>query len=340
MIGMKGAKNVADVTVYDVAKKAKVSIATVSRVLNSPDKVNVATRKRVLSAIDALGFVPKAEAAARARKASGRIGVLAPFFTLPSFVLRLNGVANALVNSAYELTVYNVDSSARRDGYLSSLAVTRRLDGLIVMALPFDDTMAQRLITSGLETVLIEFKRDQFSSIEIDDRAGGQMVAEYLVARGHRRCAFVGDSHQPDYSIHTSDWRCEGYRRGLEAAGLSLPDEYVALDVHGLNTARALTHRLLDLDTPPTAIFAASDNQALGVLKAAREHRVSVPDELAVVGFDDIDMADYVGLTTVRQQLEESGRVAVELLLARLADRSRPAQHVQLPLTITKRETA
>lgn len=328
------------VTVYDVATKAGVSISTVSRVINSPERVNQATRERVLTAIDALGFVPKAEAAARARKASGRIGVLAPFFTYPSFVQRLRGVANALTDSAYELAVYNVDSSARRDGYLSSLAVTRRLDGLIVMALPFDDTLAQRLITSGLEMVLVEFKRDPFSSIEIDDKAGGRLVAEYLAGQGHRRCAFVGDAHQPGYAIHTSDWRREGYRRGLEEAGLSLPDEYIALAVHGLDVARDLTHRLLDLPSPPTAIFAASDSQAMGVLKAARERRVSVPAELAVVGFDDIDMADYVGLTTVRQQLEESGRVAVELLLARLADRSRPAQHVQLPLTIVKRETA
>jgi LacI family transcriptional regulator, galactose operon repressor len=332
--------SMADNTVYDVAKKAKVSIATVSRVLNSPDRVNEATRKRVLSAIDSLGFVPKAEAAARARKASGRIGVLAPFFTYPSFVERLQGVASSLTNSSYELVVYNVDSSARRDAHLSSLAVTHRLDGLIVMALPFDDVTAHRLIAHKLETVLIEAGRPAFSSIEIDDEAGGRMAAEYLLEEGHRRCAFVGDKDVPDYAIHTSEWRLAGYRKALQGAGVPLTDDYIALGPHGLEPARQLTHRLLDLPQPPTAIFAPSDLQAMGILKAARERGLSEPDQLAIIGFDDLEMSDYIGLTTVRQPLKESGRVAVELLLARLADCKRPVQHVRLPLTIIKRQTA
>lgn len=328
------------VTVYQVAEKAGVSITTVSRALNSPEKVKEATRARVLAAIDGLGYVPKAEAAARARKDHGRIGVLAPFFTLPSFVERLRGAANALADSPYELAIYNVDSSARRDGYLASLPVTRRLDGLIVMALPFDQTAAQRLLNHQLETVLIEFSQEPFSSIRIDDRAGGRMAAEYLLERGHRRCAFVGDADLPDYALHTSDWRLEGYRAALAAAGIVLPDEYVALAPHSRENARRSAHRLLDLPEPPTAIFAASDNQAVGVLKAVRERGLSVPGELAVIGFDDVDIADYIGLTTVRQPLQESGRVAVDLLLARLADPSRPPQRIRLPLTLVRRETA
>ena len=327
------------VTVYEVAESAKVSIATVSRVLNSPEKVNEATRARVLATIDRLGFVPKAEAAARARKGHGRIGVLAPFFTLPSFVERLRGVANALDDSPYELAIYNVDSSARRDGYLTSLPLTRRLDGLIVMALPFDQAVARRLLDHHLETVLVEFSQESFSSIRIDDRAGGEMAAEHLLQKGYHRCAFVGDSDVPDYAIHTSDWRLEGYRDALAASGLVLPDEYVALAPHSRENARLSAHRLLDLPEPPTAIFAASDNQALGVLKAARERGLSVPRELAVIGFDDVDIADFIGLTTIHQPLEESGRVAVDLLLSRVANPARPAQRVRLPLTLMERET-
>ena len=329
-----------DVTVYDVAKKAKVSIATVSRVLNSPDKVTEVTCNRVLAAIDSLGFVPKAEAAARARKSNRRIGVLSPYFTQPSFVERMQGIANSLANSPFELIIYNVDSSARRDADLSSLAVTRRVDGLIVMALPFDSILARRLITHKLETVLIEAGRPEFSSIEIDDEAGGRIAAEYLLKKGHRRCAFIGDTDLPDYAIHTSDWRLAGYREALRKAGLSLRDEYVALGPHGLDSARQMTNRLLELPEPPTAIFSPSDLQAMGILKTARERGIIVPDQLAVIGFDDLEMADYIGLTTVRQPLQESGRVAVELLLARLADRSRPVQHVRLPLAVIERHTA
>jgi DNA-binding LacI/PurR family transcriptional regulator len=330
----------AEATVYDVAEKAGVSIATVSRVFNSPEKVNEVTRARVLAAIDALGFVPKAEAVARARKANGQIGVLAPFITFPAFVQRLRGVARALASSPYDLVVYTVDSSARRDGYLTSLPLNRRLDGLIVMSLTVDDADARRLVTHELETVLIEFNHPSFSSIEIDDQAGGRMVAEYFIAQGHRRCAFVGEIDLPDYSIRPSDKRRLGYCQALQEAGLSLPDEYVALAAQGLEPAQQQAHYLLDLPEPPTAIFASNDTQAMGVLKAARERGVAIPSTLAVIGFDDQDIADYLGLTTIRQHLDESGRVAVELLLSRLADRSRPLQHIRLPLTLVKRETA
>ncbi len=327
-------------TVYEVAQRAGVSITTVSRVLNTPDKVNAMTRDRVLVAIDDLGFIPKAEAAARARKGSGRIGVLAPFFTFPSFVARLRGVADALANSPFELTIYNVDSSSRRDGYLASLSLTRRVDGLISMALPFSSPVAARLVANGIETVLIEFTQEPFSSIRIDDHLGGAMAAEYLLSLGHRRCAFVGDADMPDYILPISDKRLAGYRAALARSGVELPDAYLGLAYHNLENARRVTHRLLDLPEPPTAIFAASDTQAMGVLKAARERGVTVPSELAIVGFDDLDTAEFIGLTTIRQPLVESGRVAVNLLLARLTDSTRPPQGIWLPLQLIRRETA
>jgi DNA-binding LacI/PurR family transcriptional regulator len=331
---------VSQATVYEVAKKAGVSIATVSRVLNTPDRVNESTRNRVYQAIDALGFVPKAEAAARARKMHGRIGVLAPFFTLPSFVARLRGVASALSDLPYELAIYNVDSSSRRSGYLASLPVTRRIDGLIVMALPFDEEAADRLVAHDLPTVLIEFSRPRFSSVRVDDALGGRMAAAHLCSIGRTHCAFVGDADVPDYALPISDFRLEGFRSGLLEHGFNLSDERIACAPHGLETARRAALTLLDLPKRPTGIFAASDTQAMGVLQAARERGLAVPDQLAVVGFDDIDVADYIGLTTIRQPLEESGRVAVDLLLSRLADASRPAQDVWLPLTLVKRQTA
>jgi DNA-binding LacI/PurR family transcriptional regulator len=331
---------VSQVTVYEVAKRAGVSIATVSRVLNTPDRVNEGTRTRVYQAIDALGFVPKAEAAARARKMHGRVGVLAPFFTFPSFVARLRGVASAVSDSPYELLIYNVDSSSRRVGWLASLPVNRRIDGLIVMALPFDEEAADRLVAHDLPTVLIEFSRPRFSSVRIDDALGGAMVAAYLCSIGRTRCGFVGDADVPDYALPTSDMRLEGFRSGLAERGVVLPDEFIARAPHGRQTATVAAHTLLALPERPDGIFAASDTQAMGVLQAARERGVAVPDQLAVVGFDDIDMADYIGLTTIRQPLEESGRVAVDLLLSRLAEPSRPAQDVWLPLTLVKRQTA
>lgn len=327
-------------TIYDVAERAQVSIATVSRVLNSPEQVNARTRERVQTAIRDLGFVPRAEASARARKSACRVGVLAPFFTYPSFMQRLHGVAEALTGAQYELAIYNVDTASRRDLYLSHLPLTRRLDGLIVMALPFDPHYVELLQSHNLETVLIESAHPSLSSVEIDDEAGGRMVGEYFIAQGHRNCGFVGDSEVPEYAIHTSERRLRGYRQALANVGLPIADHAIGLAPHGLEPARQQALQILSRPDRPTAIFAPSDTQAIGVLRAARDLGIQVPSELAIVGFDDIDIADYIGLTTIRQPLNESGRVAVELLLGRLNQQERPLQRVGLPLTLIRRETA
>ncbi len=326
-------------TVYDVADKAGVSIATVSRVVNSPEKVNPETRSRVLTVIDELGYVPKAEAAARARKSAGRIGVLAPFFVYPSFVQRLRGVANALSALPYELTVYSVDSTARRDSYVTSLTLTRRLDGLILMALPFTQSTVERLVNHTIETVSIEVNHPSFSSIEIDDHAGGRLAAEYLLGKGHRVLGFIGDSDLPEYAFPTSDRRLAGYRAAIEAAGLALDPAHLSLAAQSLENAKQSMTRLMNDPNPPTAVFCASDTQALGALKAVNELGLQVPGDVAIMGFDDLDIADYVGLTTIRQHLEESGRLAVELLLSRLENRHRPIQKVRLTLEVVERKT-
>jgi len=329
------------VTIYDVAEQSGVSIATVSRVLNSPHRVPDETRQRVLDSIDALGYVPKAEATARARRAHNRIGVLAPFFTYPSFVQRLRGVSEVLTETSYELVIYNVESAQHLRGYLESLPLTRWLDGLILMSIIVDDKTMQRLLAHNLQTVSIETSYPALSGVEIDNVGGGRLAAEYLLAQGHRLIAFVGgDSEIPGCTLQTSKLRLAGFRAILDAADVPIPDRYIRVGEHGPDFARRQAHALFDLAQPPTAIFAASDTLAMGVLKAARERGIQVPNDTAVIGFDDLDIADYVGLTTICQSLDESGRVAVELLQARLADPARPAQHVRLPLRVIQRETA
>lgn len=329
----------ARVTIYDVANRAGVSIASVSRVLNTPEQVNEPLRGRVLAAIDELGFVPNAEATARARRTVQRIGVLAPFFTYPSFVQRLRGVAGVLASSPYELVVYTVDSMARRDGYLASLPLHRRLDGLIIMSLAVEDSAAQRLLSHGLETVLIEYHHPALSSIEIDDAAGGRLAGELALNGGHRRCAFVGDGDLPPYSLRPADARLAGYCQALNAAGVALPETAVIRAFPDAKRAYQAAQLLLARPDPPTFVFCTSDVHAMGVLRAARELGIAVPQQLAVAGFDDLDVAEYIGLTTIRQPLDESGRIAANILLDRLADRGRPVQRVMLPLTLQRRET-
>ena len=331
----------ANPTIYDVAERAGVSIATVSRVLNTPHRVNAETRRRVLSAIDALEFIPKAEASARARRNSYRIGVLAPFFTYPSFVQRLRGVASVLNGSEYELVVYRVDSAEHYYSQLESLPIVRRIDGLIVMSLLIDDLAAARLQQHQLHTVLIESHHAAFSGVEIDNAEGGRLAARHLVSLGHRNIGFIGiDSEIAGCTLPTSAIRLEGFRSTMAELALPLRDIYIRNAENDMAAAYAQAKALLQLPERPTAIFATSDLLALGVLKAVRDVGLRIPEDVAVMGFDDLDIADYIGLTTIGQSLDESGRVAVELLLGRIADETRTIQHVRFPLQVIARSTA
>jgi DNA-binding LacI/PurR family transcriptional regulator len=327
-------------TIFDVAELSGVSISTISRVINMPEKVNLNTRQRVYDAIDKLGFVPKAEARARALRLKGRIGVITPFFTAPSFVQRLRGIAGSLSKENFDLIIYTVDSNNRLQSYLSSLPLTGNLDGLVIMSLPIAENEVKRLIEHNLPTVLIEFPHPLINSVEIDDIDGGKKAAEYLIKKGHRRIAFLGDTDLPEYSIHPVSLRLQGFRNAIKAANLELPEEFVRLAPYDQEQAREVAKELLNSPNPPTAIFAATDLQALGVLKVARQLGVKIPEQLAIIGFDDLDTAEYEDLTTIRQHLDESGRLAIEILLAHIADNSRPVQHVTLPLVLIERLTA
>jgi len=327
-------------TIYDVAKLSGVSISTISRVLNAPDKVNSETHKRVMNAIDKLGFVPRAEARARALQNTDRIGVLTPFFTAPSFVQRLRGVASALSKANYELVIYPVDSMDHLQGYISSIPLMRNIDGLIIMSLSLSDQDALRLSNNYMETVLIEYSHAQLNSILIDDQHGGRLAAEHLINKGHKTFAFLGDIEPPErFAIHPVKSRLIGFSQTLQEAGLSLPKTYIRSVPYTQKESRQAVQELLSLPKPPTAIFAASDIQALSVMKVARQLNIKIPNDLAIVGFDDIDVAEHVDLTTICQHLDESGRLAAEILLSHIGESNRPLRHINLPLKLVERMT-
>jgi LacI family transcriptional regulator len=322
-------------TIYDVAREAGVSIATVSRVLNFPLRVNPKTRTAVMKAIDLLGYTPKAESRARALKETRRIGVLIPYFTVPSFVQRLRGISTVLNQHDYEMVIYPVDSKSREKSYLETLPMNKALDGLIIVSQVFDSTIAQRLVDNKLETVVIEFNDSHFTTLEIDDEEGGSLATKYLIKKGYKRIAFIGGRQQPLFGVNPIIKRMTGYVKVLKESGIALPQEFSQEYV--LNPAQLLEN-LIPFGLP-LAIFAATDLQAITILKEARKLGLRVPKDVAVIGFDDIDMAEYFGLTTVHQPLDESGRIGAELLISRLTDPSQTIQHIQLPLSIVERET-
>jgi len=173
----------------------------------------------------------------------------------------------------------------------------------------------------------------------VDDIAGGQQATQHLIDLGHRRIGFVSDNLENPFNFTSSRHRYRGYRQALSQAGIPFRPEYHRQSTHGLSEARRLALELLSLTERPTAIFAASDTQAMGVLEAARQLGIQVPGQLSVIGYDDIEVAGYLGLTTMRQLLFESGQRGVELLLDALDNPgAKPVREV-LPTELVVRTT-
>ena len=317
-------RNRSTATIADVAQQAGVGASTVSRVLNG-GQVSGRARARVLAVMDELEYRPRASARSLVTGATGTLALVIPFFTHPSAVQRMRGVLAALDGTDYNVVVCNVASSEQRDEYLGRGAPLDRSDGLLLVSLAPSDDEVDAFLRSGAPVVVLDAFHPRLPCLTIDDVAGGTLATQHLIDRGHERIAFIGDRPDPGLGFVSSTRRRDGYRRALERAGIPVRPELEREGPHGRHVAHRLTRELLALDEPPTAIFAASDTQALGVLEAAGSEGVAVPGDLAVVGFDDLEVAAYVGLTTVRQPLEESGRRGVERLVAALARRGRRA---------------
>ena len=326
-------------TIYSVAAHAGVSISTVSRYLNSPEKVNSETARRIKSSMDHLDYFPQGNAGTRVHRNIGRIGVLTPFFPAPSFVQRLQGMTGVFREAQCEMVVCTVDSPDQLAEYLHSLSFLRRFDGLIIMSMHVAGADALRLAASDLHVVMIESVNPMFTCVDADNVLGGRLAARCFMDKGYLPCAFVGEETSLPYSLQPSGMRLQGYREALEAAGLTLAPEHIRMGKVTVEDARRMAGELLDLPSPPRAIFAMSDLQAIGVLKAARQRGIAVPGRLAVLGFDDIEAADYMDLSTVSQSLAESGRVAAEILIDLIREPERPRRLVHMDVHVVERCT-
>jgi len=327
-------------TIRDVAKLAGVGVGTVSRVLNNSPLVSEATRKKVLEAMEALDYVPNPFARRLPLGKSLTLAVIVPFFTRPSFVERLRGVEAAIAETEYDLIVYNVETVAKRDLYFRQVPRPERIDGLLIISLSPSDRDVERFKSLGVPTVLVDAKHPALPRVVIDDVMGGYMATRHLIELGHRRIAFLGDNYPNPFNFTSSYDRYTGYRKALEEAGIPFRPEYYITGEHGRDEAREMAHELLNLPEPPSAIVAASDTQALGVLEAAQEKGISVPDDLSVIGYDDIEIAEYLHLTTIRQPLFDSGWRGVQLLF-KVMEESQEAEPVcdSLPIELVVRGT-
>jgi DNA-binding LacI/PurR family transcriptional regulator len=324
--------------IADVAALAGVGVATVSRVMNGSAQVRPATRERVLEAIRTLNYRPSSVARNLSLQRTMVVAALLPWFTNPSAVQRVRGIVEGLSSSRYDLMVFDIESEARQRRAFELFDRGDRADGLLVVSTLPPEQEVERIRAARIPCILVDAVHPALPSIAVDDVAGGELATRHLVELGHRRVALIGDT-PPEFRFDWSRDRTRGYERALAQAGIELRPEYVREGTRLLHVARAIAAELLSLPERPTAIFAASDTQALGALEAARALGIRVPEELSVVGFDDIEVASYVGLTTVRQPLAESGRRGAELLLRALGGRPVDLRTELLPLELVVRGT-
>ena len=301
-------------TIRDVAKRANVGVGTVSRVLNNNPAVSEATREKVLTAIEELAYTPNPIARQLSIGRTLTIGIILPYLTLPSYIERLRGVQNFMADSEYDLMIFSIDNLAQRNAYFQNLSRKSRVDGMLIVSLPPDDEEAAYFTKSRIPTVLIDAEHPALCCIVADDIEGGRIATSHLIEIGHTKIAFV--SHYLTSPFHPSmKRRYQGYREALNNAGIPYTPVYLKEGDRNRESAREMAKELLQLDEPPTAIFASSDTHAIGVLDAAHEIGIKVPEELSVIGYDNIRDSSYNDLTTIDQNLFDSGVKGAQMLL-------------------------
>ena len=327
------------VTIKDVAKRAGVGIGTVSRVLNGGNSVRQSTKEKVEEAIKALEYTPNQQARRLVTGKSLTIGIIAPFFTSQSVVERLRGIESVIAASAYDLIIYNIDHIGRLDKYTKQLSRDDIVDGLIVISRGLNTPQVDSLKNSNTKTVILDAESSELSSVSINDVAGGYNATKHLVNLGHRRIGMVADIFERDLGNDSSKDRYTGYKNALTDSGIPYNPDYV-LDI-GLSRKDGyqMASKILRLPNRPTAIVAASDVLASGVIQAAREMSINIPYDLSLIGYDDIELAEFMNLTTIRQPLYDSGKQSAELLLEELGNPEQDLKHIQLPTSVVIRGT-
>jgi LacI family transcriptional regulator len=310
-------------TIDDIARIAQVSKTTVSRVLNRKPDVDPETRERVLRIVAENHFVPRVTTSAQVSHRHPLIGILVPSFTWPMIPEIIKGAAEVLSQMPYDMVLYSLNDTNRDagDGGLIDHILDTRLTAGILTVFPGGAIRhVLRLNRYGVPMVMID---DQdippaLPWVGIDNQGGALTAVRHLIQLGHQRIAHI---QGPPQTLCAYE-RTQGYRQALEEAGLPVQPEFILDGDFTRATASRLTHQLFTLPASrrPTAIFAANDQAAYGVIAAAEEVDLEIPNDMALVGFDDLTISAHVrpSLTTVRQPFQEMGRRGIELLLAQL----------------------
>ena len=327
-------------SIKDVAREVEMSTATVSRALRGLPGVSEETRAKVMETAARLGYVASPSAAGLASGLTRTVAVIVPKVTQWFFAAVVQGAEEVLRERGYDLLLYNLagDRSARHRVFETSL-LTKRVDAVLVLSLKPSGQERERLERLGRPVTIVGADLPGWATVRIDDGLAARTATRHLLELGHRRVAYVGGPTEGVLDFTTPAARLAGYRASLHLAGLAC-DPRLEVDgdftvAGGMRAARDLLAR----EERPTAVFAASDEMAIGVLRVARELGLRVPEDLSVIGIDDHEMAEIFDLTTVAQPVHEQGRIAAQQVLAALADLDWKPQQVILPTRLVVRRT-
>ena len=328
-------------TIREVAEKARVSVSTVSHVINQTRFVSLETRGRVLAAMQELKYQPNrlASSLRRKDKATATLGLLIPDSTNSFFAEVLRGVEDASFEAGYSVIVCNSDDNADKEINYLNVLLSKQVDGIVLVPSGAKKASLDLLHYRNSTAVLVdrEIQGADLDSVVVDNERGGLAAVQYLIELGHKR---IGCITGP--SLFTpSAARVEGYKRALEEAGISSDDELIVAGDFRPLSGYAAASRLISLSSQPTAIFACNDMMAIGALRAINETGIHVPEDISVVGFDDIALATftYPSLTTVAQPSYEMGMRAAELLLNRLRNPGSPTRRELLSPSLVVRDS-
>ncbi|MBN1452977.1 MAG: LacI family DNA-binding transcriptional regulator [Anaerolineales bacterium] len=328
------------VTITDVARAADVSCATVSRVLSGYEFVRETTRNRVMEAVKRLGYVANLQARSLASGRSQFIGLLVPNLDNGYVGTITQGIDQELAQANYDLMLYTSHHYPDREALYVSAIASGLTDGLLLISPLVPATYLDALREQNFPYILIDQRdaTENSSVVEATNWQGAYEATCYLSQLGHTRIAFITGS----LVVRSAVDRLRGYKAALANCDIPVREELVIEGDFQQQTGYEATKSLLQsVDPPPTAIFASNDLSAFGTMDAARECGLGIPDDISIIGFDDIPQASFVypKLTTVRQPLEQMGKVAAKMLLERIEDQSRLPQRVTLATQLVIRDS-
>ena len=328
------------ITIKDVASRAGVSAATVSRVLNNQPNVTPQLRTRVLEAIEQLNYQRNRVAQSLRVKSRQILGLIIPDIRNSFFTAVARGVEDVAYEHGYSLVLCNTDEDPARERLYLDIMLAERVAGTIVAPVAEVDNHCHVLLDDGIPVVAMDRRmRDlDVDTVVVTNFAGAYQAVSHLIQEGHRRIGFIGGILQAT----TGRERYEAYKKALDDHGISLEEDLMTVGDSRQDSGYRLALQLLGLKEPPTALFAANNRMVLGALIAIQERGLRIPQNIAVVGFDDMPWAALLNppLTVVAQPTYELGQMATEMLIARIAAPNRPIQNITLNTTLIVRKSS